>query len=180
MPRRIYTYAAESGWGPLNFVATLGGAMIAVSVLLFIVNAVRSLRHGAPAGDNPWGAASLEWATPSPPPPSNFAAIPVVGSEEPLWEPRPVPASVSGLSNTTREVLATSLLDAQPSHRYQSPKPSIWPFVTAVATTVLFIASMFTAWAVVWGSIPVAIAAIGWFWPKPDDTQEHLALEKRP
>jgi cytochrome c oxidase subunit 1 len=41
----------------------------------------------------------------------------------------------------------------------------------AIATTVMLIWSIFSPWAVVWGSIPIAITLIGWFWPKgtPED-----------
>ncbi|MFL6812457.1 MAG: hypothetical protein ACJ8EK_00280, partial [Bradyrhizobium sp.] len=55
--------------------------------------------------------------------------------------------------------------------RETSPRNSIWPFLAAVATTVMLIASIFTPWAVVWGSIPLAVALVGWFWPKgtPED-----------
>ena len=42
-----------------------------------------------------------------------------------------------------REVLVTYVLDAEPDHRYPMPGPSLWPFLTAVATTVLFIWSIF-------------------------------------
>ena len=49
---------------------------------------MKSYRHGAPAGDNPWDAPTLEWATTSPPPPYNFAVIPSVASRHPLWEDR--------------------------------------------------------------------------------------------
>ncbi|HEX6670111.1 MAG TPA: cytochrome c oxidase subunit I, partial [Gemmatimonadales bacterium] len=48
MPRRVYTYLPETGWGPLNLVATIGALTIAVSVALFLVNLARSLRGGAP------------------------------------------------------------------------------------------------------------------------------------
>ena len=72
------------------------------------------------------------------------------------------------------------VLDAHPDHRYALPEPTIWTFISAVATTVLFIASIFSPWAVVWLSIPVAIALTGWFWPKHEETAKHLALEKRP
>jgi cytochrome c oxidase subunit I+III len=180
MPRRIYTYAAETGWGTLNLVSTVGAVMIATSVLLFIVNVVKSRRNGLPAGDNPWGAPTLEWATSSPPPACNFPAIPVVGSPEPLWEPPPTPSHVSGLSTDTREVVATTVLDALPDHRYQSPEPSIWPFVAAVATTVMFIASIFSPWAVVWGSLLVTVPLVAWFWPKRGETEAHIRLEKHP
>jgi cytochrome c oxidase subunit 1 len=58
--------------------------------------------------------------------------------------------------------------------------PSIWPFVSTITVTVLFIGSIFTPWAVVWGSIPVAAAVTLWFWPRRDITEQHLAVEKRP
>ncbi len=63
MPRRVYTYPAEMGWGTLNMISTIGAFTIALSVLLFIVNVLVSRRRGEPAGDNPWGAGTLEWAT---------------------------------------------------------------------------------------------------------------------
>jgi len=56
----------------------------------------------------------------------------------------------------------------------------MWPFWSAVATTVLFIGSIFTPWAVVWGAIPVAVALTAWFWPTKAENDQHLALEKRP
>src|SRR6185436_14411138 len=86
MPRRVYTYAAESGWGTLNLISSIGAAVIVVSVLLFIVNVVLSVRGGTRAGANPWGASTLEWATESPPPPGNFHPPLAVGGREPLWE----------------------------------------------------------------------------------------------
>jgi cytochrome c oxidase subunit 1 len=161
-------------------VATVGAAMIALSVLLFIVNVARSLRRGLPAGDNPWGASTLEWATDSPPPAANFTLIPVVASAEPLWEPPGAPAHVIGLATHVREVVATTVLDAQPDHRYSSPSPSIWPFVAAVAVTIMFIGSIFSPWAVVWGTALSAIPLIAWFWPREHETAQHVALEKRP
>ena len=54
---------------------------------------------------------------------------------------------------------------AEPQTREASPEPNIWPLLTAIATTVFFIGSIFTPWAVLWGTPPMAIALIGWFWP---------------
>jgi cytochrome c oxidase subunit I+III len=166
MTRRIYTYPSELGWGPLNFVASVGGVLIAASVLVFFVNVVKSLTAGRAAGPDPWGAPGLEWATSSPPPEFNFAMPPVVTGRSPLWENRDEWPVFSGLSDKKREVLVTTLLDAEPDHRTDFPGPSIWPFITAVAVTAAFIGSIFTAWAVVVGAVPIAIALIGWFWPK--------------
>jgi cytochrome c oxidase subunit 1 len=183
MPRRVYTYPAEMGWGALNLLSTLGAAMIVASVLLFIVNAVRSRAHGVRASDNPWGASSLEWATASPPPSCNFPAIPVVASREPLWDAaasESQPTRVTGLATYMRETLATTVLDARPDHRYTSPSPTLWPFVTAIATAVMFVWSIFSPWAVVWGSIPIAIGLTIWFWPGREETEQHIAREKPP
>jgi cytochrome c oxidase subunit I+III len=180
MPRRVYTYAAETGWGPLNLLSSLGALMVATSVLLFIINVVVSLRRGALAPNNPWGGGTLEWATSSPPPACNFVAVPVVHGRYPLWEPAAEPSRVRGLAVEDREVLVTRLLEAEPDHRMVVPGPTPWPFISAVCITVLFIGSIFTPWAVLWVSIPVAIALTAWFWPSREQTARHLVLEKKP
>ena len=68
MPRRIYTYPADRGWEVWNLVTTLGVPLQIVATVIFVVNVVVSLRRGKPAGDDPWDAWTLEWATTSPPP----------------------------------------------------------------------------------------------------------------
>ncbi|HEV8536893.1 MAG TPA: cytochrome c oxidase subunit I [Candidatus Limnocylindria bacterium] len=86
MPRRVFTYPESTGWGPLNLAATVGAALLAVAMVVFFANVVRSLRSGDIAGDDPWDGFTLEWATTSPPPPGNFAAIPAVTGRRPLWD----------------------------------------------------------------------------------------------
>ncbi|HET6801100.1 MAG TPA: cytochrome c oxidase subunit I [Casimicrobiaceae bacterium] len=178
MPRRVYTYGAESGWGTLNLISSLGAVLIVISVLLFVVNVVRSRRRGTAAGPDPWGASTLEWATSSPPPPGNFHPQLAVNGREPLWEPDGVSGRVDGLTNDPPEVLVTTLLDASPHHRLAVPAPTIWPLLAAIATTVMFVSSIFTPWAVVWGSIPIAIALIAWFWPTREDAAKHRNRER--
>jgi cytochrome c oxidase subunit I+III len=180
MPRRVYTYAAGLGWEGLNQLSTLGALTIALSLLLFLVNIVRSLLRGEPAGDNPWGAGTLEWATSSPPRAANFDAIPVVHGREPLWEPARGPAQVAGLAVNRRELLVTTVLQAQPDHRLVFPQPTPWPLLGALATTVVFIGSIFTPWAAVWGLPPVAVALTAWFWPRRRPTRERLSVEAAP
>jgi cytochrome c oxidase subunit 1 len=166
MPRRVYTYQAETGWGDLNMLATIGAGVLGVSILVFLVNVFVSLRAGVVAGDNPWGAGTLEWATTSPPPACNFIDPPTVAGREPLWENPVDQPVVVGLRSDVRDVLVTFVLDAEPDHRSEFPVPSIWPFFAAVATSGLFVGSIFTPWAVVFGVIPLFIALTGWFWPK--------------
>jgi cytochrome c oxidase subunit I+III len=184
MPRRVYTYPDGMGWENLNLIATMGALTIAVSVLLFMINAIKSYRGGMLAGENPWGAGTLEWATESPPPAYNFDKPPIVRARDPLWEPVPEPDSepthVTGLAEKTREVLITTVMDALPDHRLVFPEPTIWPFASAVAVTALFIGSIFTPWAVVWAAIPVAFGVTAWFWPKLKEVKQALAIEKRP
>jgi heme/copper-type cytochrome/quinol oxidase subunit 1 len=88
MPRRIADYASDAGWNDLNLAATIGGFLIAASVLPFIWNVFISLRSGKVAGDDPWEANTLEWATSSPPPPYNFDHLPEIRSERPLFDLR--------------------------------------------------------------------------------------------
>jgi len=164
MPRRIYTYKAGLGWDGWNLVASLGSALIAISMLIFVVNILVSARRGKIAGGNPWEASSLEWATASPPPVYNFLRTPVVTGREPLWEGDDLPV-MSGLGDTRRETLCVTIVEAEPDVRQKSAPPTIWPLLAALATTALFIGSIFHEWAVVWGAIPVAITLCGWFWP---------------
>jgi cytochrome c oxidase subunit 1 len=86
MPRRIYTYAAGRGWETYNMVSSIGAAVQAVAVLIYVVNVIVSLRGGRAAGNDPWDAWSLEWATTSPPPEYNFETRPEVRSTRPLWD----------------------------------------------------------------------------------------------
>jgi cytochrome c oxidase subunit I+III len=172
MPRRVYTYLPGLGWEWLNFAATMGAGLMAAGALTISLNAIRAWRAGEPASANPWHAGTLEWATSSPPPPYNFNPLPIIGSAYPVWQDPPDLPLVIGLDATKREVLVTKVVEAESDHRYHSPEPSIWPFVTAVATTGMFIASIFTPWGAVWGSIPVTIGLMFWFWPRPKDLTE--------
>lgn len=86
MPRRIYTYEANRGWGIWNMIVSIGAIFQAIAVIIFAYNLVRSYFKGEEAGHDPWDAWTLEWATPSPPPVYNFAHDPTVNSRRPLWD----------------------------------------------------------------------------------------------
>jgi heme/copper-type cytochrome/quinol oxidase subunit 1 len=125
-----------------------------------------SLLRDREAPPNPWDAASLEWAAPSPPPPYNFPHIPVVDSRTPLWDAGEKMSVVHGLRVEDRELLLTSVIDAVPDVREPSAEPSSWPLIAAAAITVMFVSSIFSPWAVLFGAVPATVALIAWFWPK--------------
>ena len=123
MPRRIYTYSADQGWEGINLMVSIGSLFVAASIAVMLLNILRSMRVGQRAGDNPWGAPTLEWSLPSPPPHYNFAVVPTVRSLYPLWdeegnavEPPPLP-----------------VVDESAIHM---PSPSYWPIVLAAGITM--------------------------------------------
>jgi cytochrome c oxidase subunit I len=176
MPRRVYTYPAGLGWDTLNLVSTIGAFVLALAVLIFVLNAILSLRRGPIAGANPWGAPGLEWAAASPPASYNFAHIPVAASRTPLWGDDPLPV-VYGLRVDAREDILTTVLEAKPDLREPSPEPTIWPLIAALAMTAMFIASIFSPWAVAVGAIPVTAALVAWFWPKSPTVSAEPVIE---
>jgi cytochrome c oxidase subunit I len=174
MPRRLYTYAPNLGWSTLDLISAIGAYIIGVAIAIFIVNIVRSLLVGEPAGENPWDAWTLEWATSSPPPPGNFAALPWVTSERPLWDakhPRQAAgetvaeASWQGQPEPAAEVAA---LHARPAH------PDHWtklPIVTALAVVVIGIGLLTTLLVSAVGIALLLILAALWMsarWTTPE------------
>src|SRR2546423_5807329 len=140
-PARVYTSPAGLGLELPNMLSTIGAFVVAAAVLLFVINGVVSLYRGAIALPNPWGGASLEWATASPPPVYNFAHIPVVESSTPLWDNGGELPLVTGLRVDQKELLLTTVVAAAPDLREPVPEPSLWPFIASVAVSELFISS---------------------------------------
>jgi hypothetical protein len=85
-----------------------------------------------------------------------------------------------GLPQSVPTVLITRLHDAEPDHVGIMPRASLWPLLAAIATTLMFIGTVFTPWALVWGSIPVAVTLICWFWPDEEEAARHRAIEIKP
>ncbi|MEX1184476.1 MAG: cytochrome c oxidase subunit I [Gemmatimonadota bacterium] len=148
MPRRVFTYSAELNLGALNLLSSLGVIVQVIGVLLLFGNVIWSMKRGTPAGTNPWNAATLEWATTSPPAEHNFNQIPVVHSREPLWlEKGRVEAAAFG---------------AMEPHMHMPPG-SYWPIITAVGVTATFILFMTNLWwAPLIGVAWTFIGAINW------------------
>jgi len=86
MPRRYYTYDAGRGWDTWNLMSSIGVIFQAIGLSFFVFNLIWSYFKGAKAGDDPWDAWTLEWATSSPPAEYNFEKAPEVKSRRPLWD----------------------------------------------------------------------------------------------
>lgn len=187
MPRRVYTYNADLGVGWLNLISTVGAFIFAIGILLLLINIWRSLRLGAPAGNNPWDAATLEWSTTSPPPVYNFATLPQVASRHPLWEDRlgeTDKRSVLGdnsrdgmVLDRGKETVGVTPLDAEPNVVLKMPEDSLLPFLLTLGMTILFfgLLTKITYLMVLGGMLEVLILAI-WLAPKPHPSEERVEL----
>ena len=177
-PRRQYTYPEGLGWDIHNLISTIGAFVLALGILVTFYNWFRSVRHGKPAGNDPWGGETLEWATTSPPPDYNFETIPTVRSREPTWDQPDLkdgaqPPEKGGRALAEGHLtLSTSLLDARPQAIVHMPHESGWPFFLAVAMTALFYGLLIDAYELAAiGGIASTIGVMGWFWPR-GETQE--------
>jgi cytochrome c oxidase subunit I len=173
MPRRVYTYPEGAGWSVLNLVTTVGAFLLAAGILMVLANVLHGLRRGAPAGPNPWDAPTLEWSVPSPPPPYNFAVIPIVASRHPLWEERLQEGT--GRSSLDRglvlddgkETMLTTVLDAEPDIIAKMPEDSLWPLLTTAAMAVGFAGLLLHGW---WtaglAGAAILVCLLVWLWPE--------------
>ncbi|HEY7345060.1 MAG TPA: cytochrome c oxidase subunit I [Gaiella sp.] len=164
MPRRVYTYPGDMGWGTLNLLSTIGAYVLAIGLVVVAVNIVLTYVRGEPAGDDPWGAPTLEWATSSPPPPYNFASVPIVRSATPLWDESSHPTNVTLAEG--HQTTETSLLEGDPQRALHMPSESLVPLAFAVALALVFVGLIFETWwiAIVAGAL-AALALGAWHWP---------------
>ena len=148
MPRRVFTYSADLGLTGLNQLSTAGVFVQILGVALLFANVIWSLWKGERAGPNPWGGATLEWATTSPPPEHNFNRIPVVNTREPLWlETRAVEDAARG--------------ELEPD--IHMPHSSYWPVLTGLFVVLTFVSFMTHVWwAPLIGLAMVMLCAINW------------------
>jgi cytochrome c oxidase subunit 1 len=145
MPRRTYTYGAGLGWDALNKMETVGGFLIALSVLIFIVNIVRTKMNGEKAPEDPWDARTLEWITPSPPPEYNFAVVPIVTHRDEYWH-RKYTEDDEGRLVKLASGAAESTSEPESHGHIHMPSPSYWPFVFALGLPILGYGFVFKNW----------------------------------
>jgi cytochrome c oxidase subunit I+III len=186
MPRRVYTYDADTGWGIYNLISTLGVMLFIVpGIGLFVSNVVRTLRKGERAGANPWGAGTLEWAVPSPPAQHGWTILPIVHSRDPLWDQeelyRGPPAIERFVHGIAEWPLRWRAADARPQEVFRVSKPSIWPLFAAGAVLLTFLAELLKLrWGIALALVVLAAAVIRWNWPEepPMTVEEEDAFER--
>jgi cytochrome c oxidase subunit I len=164
MPRRIYTYDAGQGWELFNAMSTGGVYLLILSTLVFIYNFFRSKKKGAPAGPNPWGAATLEWTIPSPVPSYNFAVIPTVTSRYPLWEGKDVDiqsARINQQSGKTAEQLGIVL-----------PYDTIKPLLVALSMVIMFCGLLISYKVLIGGAAAMVFFLYAWL-TSPLEPEHH-------
>jgi cytochrome c oxidase subunit I+III len=176
MTRRIYTYAPDSGWTDLNFLATLGAFLMGIGILVFLWNLLSSLKHGHPSAENPWGGGTLEWASTSPPADYNFAHLPTVRGREPIWQNPPDTPVITGLASEKRQLLCTTILDGSLDHRYNIAGDSVWPLALALANAVGWIVGgIFHPGGFLAGLVLAGLALFGWFWQSTRSAKQRSA-----
>jgi cytochrome c oxidase subunit I+III len=191
MPRRVYTYDAGLGWEPYNLLSSIGVLVILPGIAVFIWNVIRSYRRGEPAGNNPWGADTLEWAVTSPPAEHGWSILPIVRSRHPLWDQDELDRGeerlvrfVHGLSQWPlrwRAAVIVGTTDARPQEVFRVANPSIWPLVAGCGLVLIFAAELIKLrWGIAAGALIVTAAVIAWNWPQeaPMTVEEEDAFER--
>ncbi len=173
MPRRIYTYQAGLGWDTVNLISTIGSLVLAFGILLYVINLIYSLNRGEKAGGNPWHAATLEWATTSPPEVYNFRDIPTVASRVPLWDEHDESETAALTDPYARETLVSTLLDAQPESRLIMPESSIVPLILALTLVLVFAGLLLHVLVMTVIGAVLSLIGVGWWlWPSRKEIEE--------
>jgi cytochrome c oxidase subunit I+III len=177
MPRRIYTYDADLGWGAYNMISTVGVLLFIVpGIGAFVWNVIRTLRRGERADNNPWGADSLEWATTSPPAEHGWSVLPIVHSRHPLWDQDDLHRGdermerfVNAFSQWPlrwRAAVIVGTTNGRPQEVFRVSDPSIWPLFTAWGVLLIFLAELVKLrWGAALGVLVIVASAISWNWP---------------
>ncbi len=160
MPRRTYRYGEGLGWDFWNLMATVGSLIIGVSFLVFLYNILRSRKHGAIAGNDPWDGRTLEWTISSPPPVHNFDEVPVVQSLDDFWhkkyaedeEGRLVEmAPVTG--GTLVETGGEGDEEAHDHSDIHMPSPSYYPALASLGIVITGYGLVYLSWG--WAAIAI-------------------------
>jgi cytochrome c oxidase subunit 1 len=164
MPRRIYTYDSGQGWDTFNLMSSMGAYLLVIATAIFAFNFLRSRKNGEVAGANPWGAGTLEWTIPSPPPEYNFAALPNVTSRYPLWEGSEVDAESARINSQEGKTPADLHI--------VMPYSTIKPMIVALSLVIMFTGLM-TSRAVLFAGAAVMVVSLYSWLLSPLEPEHH-------
>ena len=172
MSRRIQTYRDGYGFNFWNLVSTVGAFVIALSVLLFFVNIVRSKREAGslpPPGPDPWDSRSLEWSIPSPTPEHNFDDDPIVTQLDHWWHQK-YQEDESGRVVKVHEPEEIAMIgDGSRAHL---PAPSYWPITLSAAFPLIGYGLIFNLAVAFVGAAVLLGSMVGWALEPPDDEDQ--------
>jgi cytochrome c oxidase subunit I+III len=188
MPRRVYTYASDPALDTLNLISTIGAAILSAGFAVFVWDIVRPKMRQPISERNPWRAGTLEWLQEMPGKPWGVRSIPEIDSRYPLWDQPNFIRDVDegrfympDAEEGKREMLITSVIDAQPVQCLRILGPSVLPFVAAVFTGGIFIFPTFKLWTAMAVSTAIALGVIlYWFWTGsaliPEKEEKNIGL----
>jgi cytochrome c oxidase subunit 1 len=172
MPRRQHTYIAGYGFELWNRVSTVGAFIIALSVLVFLANVVKSTRvhraNSVEVGPDPWDGRSLEWMLPSPVPAHNFDAVPTVSHLDEFWHRKYQEDEDGRVRRVKSSEEVAQKGDATDVHL---PSPSYWPIVMAFGLPLIGYGLIFNLGIAAVGGVIVLLGGYAWGMEPSDDPE---------
>ncbi len=165
-PRRGYTYPKSLGVETMNLLSTIGGFIIALATLLFVINVFVSRKHGEKATADPWDGRTLEWSIPSPAPYYNFVEVPTVTSLDDFWHQKYAEGDDGRLVRVAGGG-ATEVVPADPREidvsKMHLPDPSYYPLVLAAGLPILGYSFVYNnALVRILGALVIVAGIVGW------------------
>jgi cytochrome c oxidase subunit 1 len=175
-PRRTYQYPKGMGWEMWNGVETLGAFLIALSILVFIANVMKTMRSKEMAPPDPWDARTLEWTIPAPPPEYNFKEIPVVHARDDFWHRK----YTEDENGRLVRIPAGAAVDTEEhtghgdghgdghgeghgdGHGIHMPSPSYFPALASLGIMIVGYGAIYHWWIGAVGGIIVLAGVFGW------------------
>src|SRR5688572_328416 len=180
-PRRMYIttdYRAGEGFFNLDFwnlVSSIGSAILAIGVLMFVINVIYSHRTHGPAPLDPWDARALEWLTTSPPKEHNFDVIPTVHHLDEFFHRKYEDVGEGEHHEFHKIATAEELIAEQEANadaHIHMPSPSYWPIIVSFSLPVMAYGIIYSRWMIPIGFAIAMFGIYGWAMEPPTATAD--------
>jgi cytochrome c oxidase subunit I+III len=188
LPRRVYTYPADQGFDLPNLISSVGAAVLAAGLAVFVWDVLRPKGREPYSPRNPWNAGTLEWLAEMPDQPWGVRSIPMIKGRYPIWDQPNLMRDVDegrfflpDAEERERETMVTTTIDATPVQCLRVPGPTFVTLLAAIFTGGLFIFGTFHLWtpALLSGLLAVG-AVLYWLWTGtatiPEKAAKHVGL----